>query len=295
MAMGLFVPREMTFAALLPAKLSGQTGRNIQIYNEGTGGEFRGGPFPTPASPQHFDEVLSERPDMILWVITPADISNMALKIPSQEQSVADTTKTRVRGNFAQKMWAAMIDGSFFSKLHARWDQTTFSTMLKALLYKNESQDQYVNAYLRNKNFAEFLKTEPNANWQRSLELFQACAVEFETQARAAGVPLVAVMVPDRGQATMISMGDWPAGYDPYKLDHELRATIASHGGTYVDILPDFRTVPDPEQHYFPVDGHPDADGHAMIAAFLAKELTSGAVPALKVANAPPTALAKGQ
>jgi hypothetical protein len=295
MAMGLFVPREMTFAALLPARLSSQTGRNIQIYNESTGGEFRGGPFPTPTSPQHFDEILSEDPDMILWVITPADISNMSLDIPGQEPRVATTeaTGTSVQGSFAEKIWAAITDGSFSRKSRARWDQTAFSTVLKHFLYGSESRNQYVNAYLKNKKYSGFMEDEPDAKWQRSLELFQACAVELEMQARAAGVPLVAVMVPDRGQAAMISMGDWPAGYDPYKLDNELRATITSHGGTYVDILPDFRTVPNPEQHYFPVDGHPDADGHAMIAGFLAKELTGGAVPALRAAG-PQTASAKG-
>jgi hypothetical protein len=91
------------------------------------------------------------------------------------------------------------------------------------------------------------------------------------------------VLLPNRAQAAMISMGEWPAGYDPYKLDAELRSIVTSHGGIYIDILPDFRAIPNPEQHYLPVDSHPDAGGHAIIAAMLAKELTGGAVPALKV------------
>jgi hypothetical protein len=84
------------------------------------------------------------------------------------------------------------------------------------------------------------------------------------------------VLVPWRVQAAMLSLDEAPKGYDPYKLDGELRAIVTRHGGTYLDILPDFLTTPNPEQHYFPVDGHPDARGHAMIADFLARELTRG-------------------
>jgi len=38
------------------------------------------------------------------------------------------------------------------------------------------------------------------------------------------------------------------AGHDPYKLSDEVRSIVVSHGGTYADILPDYRGVPNPEQ-----------------------------------------------
>jgi len=108
-------------------------------------------------------------------------------------------------------------------------------------------------------------------------------------------VPLVVVLVPNRPQAAMISMGEWPAGYDPYKLDDELRSIVTSHGGTYIDILPEYRNMPNPEQHYFPVEGHLDADGHGIVSEILARELTSGAIPALKVAAQPQVAQEQGR
>ncbi len=77
---GLFVPREKTFAALLPEELSTETGRKVEVYNEATGGKFRGGPYPTQNSAQHFDQVLAAQPDLILWVITPTDIMNAGTK-----------------------------------------------------------------------------------------------------------------------------------------------------------------------------------------------------------------------
>jgi hypothetical protein len=115
------------------------------------------------------------------------------------------------------------------------------------------------------------------------LKQFDVYAASIASKARAAGKPLVAVMIPQRGQAAMISMGIWPDGFDPYKLNNELRSMIVGHGGTYVDILPGFRQIPNPEQYFLPVDGHPKAEGHAIISRLLVKELTSGSVPALHV------------
>jgi hypothetical protein len=96
-----------------------------------------------------------------------------------------------------------------------------------------------------------------------------------------------------RPQAAILSTGSWPAGYDPYKLGNELRTITTSHGGIYIDILPGFREIPNSEQLYFPVDGHPTADGHAVISSLLAKELTNGSIPALKTATASQAELEK--
>ena len=157
--------------------------------------------------------------------------------------------------------------------------------MLKHLLIASESQDEYIKSYLRNENNADFLKTEPDSKWQMQVRYFDAELAKIAELAKNAGVPLVAVFVPNRPQAAMISMGDWPTGYDPFKLEEQIRDSIVSHGGRFIDILPDYRSVSGPERNYFPVDGHPDAGGHAIIAKFLAKELTSGEVPALKAST----------
>jgi hypothetical protein len=63
-----------------------------------------------------------------------------------------------------------------------------------------ESQGQYVTSYLKNEDDAGFLRTEPNLKWQHLLEVFQGDAEQFEQQAKAAGVPFVAVLVPNRAQ-----------------------------------------------------------------------------------------------
>jgi hypothetical protein len=301
MAMGLLIPREMSFAAILPTELSKRTGRRVELYNEATGGKFRGGPFPTQRSALQFKEVFSAEPDMILWVITPMDLENAALESPASLSQVSAgiigaNSRTPERPTSAwDKLRNTLASGSLGEKIRLRWEETRTSVVLKHLLLASESQDQYVNSYLKNEDDAGFLRIKPSAKWQYYLQIFQNDTAQFAKQANAAGVPFLAVLVPNRAQAAMISRGKWPDGYDPYKVGEVLRTIIESHGGIYIDILPDLPPIPNPEQHYFPVDGHLDADGHAMIAKLLVKKLSSGALPGLREASQPRAALAQGK
>jgi hypothetical protein len=301
MVQGLYIPRELTFAAQLPTELSRLTGRKIELYNEATGGKYRGGPTPALDFAKQFNEVMDEHPDLILWVVTPNDIANSAYEDPAPTtQAVAPSETVRASrpnrlATLWAKLWLRVSNGTVGERLDALWEQSRTSLMLQHLLIEIESPDQYVGSYLRNDNDAGFLAAEPGEKWQRFRRYFQVAASGFEARAKAAGVPFTAALVPNRAEAAMISTGEWPNGYDPYKLDGDLRAFIVNHGGTYIDILPDYRLVPNPERHYFPVDGHPDAAGHAMISRMLAKELSSGAVPALRAAAQPQNAMAQGR
>ncbi len=275
MAMGLFVPQQMSFAALLPAELSQRTGRNVELYNEATGGKFRGGPFPTRSSALRFKEALSADPDMVLWVITPTDVENAALEMPPRLSEAARSNLERPPG--PTNAWERLRDARtrLESKLRDRWDQTRTSIVLKHFLLENESEDQYVNSYLENEDDSGFLTTKLGARWQHAFEILRNHAEDFARQANSAHVSFVAVLIPNRAQAAMISRGKWPHGYDPYNLGNMLRTAIESYGGTYIDILPELRPIPNPEQHYFPVDGHLDADGHAMVSKLLVEKLVN--------------------
>jgi hypothetical protein len=298
MAMGLFTPREKTFAALLPPKLAQLTGRKVEIYNEASGGEFRGGPFPMRGSTVQFKDVLAQTPDMVLWVVTPMDVENATFEGPSPAQLAAMQEKANSplqsgqAQNAFEKLKTVLVRGTFQEKLRFRWDQSRTALALKHIFYGTESQQEYVESYLKNEDDAGFLRTKLSPKWQSSMATFESYAAVFESDAKQAHIPFVVVLVPNRAQAAMISMGSsgWPTGYDPYKLDGEMRAIIERHGGTYVDVLPEFAKIPNPERHFFPVDGHPDAEGHAMLSDVLADGLTSGAVPDLAVAGQPKAA-----
>lgn len=173
--------------------------------------------------------------------------------------------------------------------------ETRAANVLRYYLY--QSQSLYVKT-VQQENAEEgmlFLRSALNIYWQSHLQIADAYFADITARSKAAGVPLVVVLVPNRAQAAMVSMGQWPAGYDPYKLDDELRTLIKRHGGIYVDILPDYRNLPNPEKGYFSVDGHPNGNGHTTISRLLAKELTNGAVPALRAATRSQTASEQGK
>jgi len=59
---------------------------------------------------------------------------------------------------------------------------------------------------------------------------------------------------------------------------------ITSHGGIIWRFCRISQYLPNPEQYYLPVDGHPNISGHALLSKLLAKALTSGPTPCTQVA-----------
>ncbi len=289
MAVGRYVHRENTFAALLPTELSRQTGRKIELYNESL---MQGFPISTAL---RFNEILAAQPDMVLWILTPLDLEvtpdSLSKNLPPALPESAGKPLSMARAWYLLK--TAYVNDSISEVLRAHFNRTQSALLLRHLLY--ESQSLYVKSFLMGSEDADFLRINPSAEWLNKLKEFDSDAAEVESRAAAAKVPLVAVLVPNRAQAAMISMGEWPVGYNPYKLNDQVRSIVTSHGGIYCDILPGFRAIPNPEQYYFPVDGHPNAEGHTMISALLARELTNGAVPALRVAAQPQVAQRQGR
>lgn len=299
---GMRVPREKSFAALLPAELSRRMGRKVELYNEAMQWET-----PTIVS-LRFHQVFAEAPDMILWVLTPMDIGNVSVVLPYVPPQDPVATG-EMKAKELDRMRAALASHSIKDSVLFLWNHAVVALwnrrldafkgspsgiMLQHVLYA--SQSLYLKSSLTVPDSeGGGRKVELSPEWRSNLRQFDQEVARIEEQTRAAGVPLVATLVPDRAQAAMLSFGEWPQGYDPYNLDRQLRAIIVSHGGTYFDILPDLSKIPNPEQHYFPVDGHPDSEGHAMISSLLAKEMTGGAIPALGVVAQQQPSLARGR
>jgi len=289
----MWVPREKSFAALLPVELSRRTGRRVELYNEAM-------QWGMPHSVDlRLNEVLAAKPDMILWPLTPTDIKSVDMTLPyvgppGNDGKVIDTHGEaagkilegwrRVELAFTAKSPLEFIRDAW-KRLVSTLDDTRSVFLLQHILFK--SQSQYVRQYLMQSDASEYLQTEPTAAWVRNLAHFAGYFADVQAQADSIGATVVVVILPERAQAAMISMNEWPTGFDPYKLGDEVRSIVMSYGGTYIDILSGFRNIPNPERNYLPVDGHPYASGQALISDLLAEALTSGAVPALKVATGP--------
>lgn len=275
-AAGFRVAQQQTVGALLPANLSQRIGRKVEVYNEGL-------PLRTSNSlARDFKDALAADPDMILWIVSPLDISYPSLL---RRRDQAEPLPPRAGAWYFTK--AVFAKESFNTSMATIFSHTRAATLLKDLIY--ESPSLYVQSSLMGADYnKDFLQSESTEEWYRELKEFESSAANIEEQAQRAGIPIAAVLVPDRTQAAMISMMDeCPKGFDPYKLGNELRSIIVSHGGTYIDILPEFRTVPNPQLGYFAIDGHPNAEGHAMIARFLARKLAGLTAPAVSAGAQP--------
>jgi hypothetical protein len=273
--LGQRVQRDDSFAALLPEELTHLTGHPVELYNEAMGFSF------SHSTTLRFKEVLAAQPDLVLWVVTPLDVSRGTEVVPERNPD------SEVRLNFVTRNWrrvkAAFASNSIETGAAELFSDTKTAYMLQHYLY--ESQSEALDSFLRGPDVeAGYLRVEPSAAWQGFLSQFQSDAQDIGRQAKAAGIPVAVTLVPGRAQTAMISLGAWPTAFDPYKLNEELRSIVVNAGGRYIDILPDFRNVPNPERLYFPVDGHPNVQGNAAISLMLAKGLATGTVPELRAA-----------
>ncbi len=298
------MPREETFAALLPIELSRTLKRRVELYNNAM--EWR--------SPRvialRFNEILAEKPDMILWALSPWEIGNASFLLPdsatSKEIEKHVRTSAKPSGTLERawlQMKTAFATKSFSNAVLNIWDKTRTAVLLKHFIY--ESPSQYMRFYLMtgetdsggDEPTAEWqsLRAEPSARWKEHLQEFSQYAKEIESKANAAGIPLVIVLLPIHPQAAMISMGEWPAGFDPYRLDKELRPIVENLGAIYIDILQDVRQAPNLKGSYFPVDGHLNTYGNLLVSRLLAKELTKGAVSGVRFKSWPITGSEAGK
>jgi hypothetical protein len=267
---GMRVPREKTFAALLPAALSQRTGFPVEIYNEAI-------PFRYPDTiASHFDEFLENKPDLIVWTLNVGDLRTQG-DFPSTDTLFRNLS---LRARAWQRIRIAFAQGSLAASLAEIFSHTRSATLLSHIMYS--SQSEYVTSSLMDIGKVPYLQENTDPEWRERLEELNKSAIAIVRQAKSAGVPLVVVFLPNHLQSAMITMADWPIGLNPYKLNDDVRSMITRCGGTYIDIMPGLSNTVRPDLGFFLVEGHPNPRGHATLAHLLTDQLTTGAVPALR-------------
>jgi hypothetical protein len=287
---------DQSLANILAADLTRRTEQPVEIYNESIAG--------FPGLPQNlvrrFDDILAAQPDMILWQMTRWDIKADDMTVPDEDdvdgqpapdgqQSAATNTdihQTSLAALLRKPLTLAYSARSLYLGSHS-------ATALNDLLAR--SQSQFIKTSLNGPDtIIGFVKQDRSQLWTERDERFDLQLAQLAIKAQAAHIPLVLTLLPSSVQAAMVSSGDWSDTYNPYRLDNDLRAIAERHGVSFVDTLPHFRNIPNPERGYRVTDGHPNAAGNRMIANMLADELTRGNAPVLRVAP-PPAATAKEQ
>ena len=274
-AAGWNVPIEKTYADLLPIELSQMTGRNIQLYNESF--PYR---FPDLVSKQ-FDRVLKAQPDLILWTLNEGDIVRQAdVELPQVQKNVPQNRLERIERDFD----GAFSQGSISQSLASMFTHTRTYNLLAGFIYASPSQ--YLKIALADPDrMTGYLRTETSPLWQKRYNDFDQDFGSVAAQAKAAGVPIIATLLPNRAEAAMIALGTPPAGYDPFLIDSKLKSIVTSHGETYIAIAPDLRDYPNPQLGFYPTEGHPNDRGHAMFADILARHLAGEISANLQAGN----------
>jgi len=269
-AVGEGIPVENTIASLLPKDITESSRRRVDLYNMSMYMEH---PY---VIARYFEDVKAQHPDMILWLLSPHDLENAvepigAASAPPRPKGFLQEAKWRALQELGNKSLLEALQ-SLWSKGMGKMGATPSANLLRHLLPENRSG--FDGSSLTGDG-DRFLRVPTDPTEQQYLQQFASDLAIAGKKAHAMNIPLFVTLVPSRSQAAMLSLGRAKEGFSPYALNDELRAAVEHEGCTYVDILPEFHNLPNAEQYYFLVNGHPNPDGARLIAQFIAKQLVN--------------------
>lgn len=198
-------------------------------------------------------EGLRYEPDLVLVAFVPNDVLDTYLGLDAMEVLPNGHIVTNYGARLLQRLGPATT--TVYEHSHAA------RIVIRALLQRAVANERPVRGedVYRADGFHE-------ADWQELLRQLDAMLDVTRRQ----GAELVVIHLP--------AGPPWDASraYPGQRLSAWARAS----GAVFVDTLPALRRHPAPETLYWPLDGHPTDEGHAVFAEVLYEELTSrGLVP----------------
>ncbi len=262
-AQGMKVPYGRTFAARLTKLLTAACRRPVEFQNMGIPGASLLDIY------RRTDEALAMRPDLIMLVVTPlemraaGDAAELGRSSPAATPASSKAEAGQPPGpGFSKSLVALISDLAYQSRL-----------MVVAQHFLFQDRATYVKLYMLHGDEAGYLRMPYDPAWQQRVEMFDTMLGDMAARAKAAGIPMMLVLAPARIQTTLLDTSVRPPGVDPFALGRDLRAIAARHGVIFQDALDDFATVKDPDSMFYAVDGHIDADGHAVLARSILQRL----------------------
>ncbi len=251
-AMGWDVSEPDSLAERLSSSLSEAAGRRVEVYNFAMFG-------PGDLS-ERVSRVKALQPDLILWVMSSHDVDKRKMKDREQEPQQSP------RGPHG---------------LNSLVNVPMTANLLRGVLY--HSQSAYMAAYLKNVREAARLPENSKSEEEGRMAQFSSYVMTIVDEAKGAGAPVVATVVPNRGESDLLEMSPGSAVDGADRLGDELRAILVSNGATYIDAVTPLQRAPNLDKLYDRVGYHLNANGHAVLTQILAKALTDGAVSATLV------------
>jgi len=259
---GYLVPYRDSIANLAAEQLQGDCGGPVEFQNLGGIGYIWNKVY------ARMDEALALRPLAVMMVVIPFDL----------EQTV-DAPAPAAPGAPALKLDAVATTG-VMAQLHRAVAGSRAFVVAQHFLFQDVPF--YTNLFLRYGDKADFLRPPFPPSWRHRFHDFDVLMAGVSAKARAAGVPFVLAIVPQRAQAALVASHKRRPGIDPMAFNREIAAIAARHGIDDIDVTPDFARQPNPAaDYYYAVDGHINALGSHLVAQTIARRFVSD-LPAFK-------------
>lgn len=249
---GLDIPYEQTFAERTSVALAGVLGRKVEIQNLGLQNR----------SPLHcyrkLNEVLSLRPDLVVYAITPFDLDQRMdpVQLAHRNDPVATVSKPATHFNV-----------SWLKLLQHQLNDSRAVLVAQHFLFSNTAT--YLRLYLAYGDRADYLRTPLKPNWQAKFSDFNVVLTDMAKRLRQANVPLVLMTVPARPQAALLSVARRPPHTDPFTFGRVIGKMANTAGVSYVDALEELSREPHCDRFFYSVDSHVTGEGNEVISRAL--------------------------
>ena len=251
-AEGLFVQENEQFSARVERSLASKCGFPVEFQNMGS---LAAAPKPQSTL---IPEMLTLQPDAVLIVFAPFDLLSVT------KPSGADASRKPRKG------FAPASDPSVFARLRAIARDSRALTIAQHFMLAND--DYFFRAYLFG-NEDDALRVPVSPTYRGYYAGLESELREFTTQMKPQGIPLLAVPLPNRIQAALISDRVTLKDIDPWAFLHEVKTLAARLEINVVDVFPAFASTPHAAHLFYAVDGHPGGEANALIAAAVEQSL----------------------
>jgi hypothetical protein len=255
---GLYIPYDQTFAEKTARGLTQILARPVEVQNLGRVNA-------SPISVFHqVREALALKPDLLMMVVDPYDIEHLD---PGQ---MPDRYKP-ISALHGASDTPLQLSRSPLKGLENQVKESSTATAGAHLLFQNSVT--YIRIYLHYGDHADYLRQPLSPLWEKRLEALDVLIAEMASKSNAQHVPFVLIEVPSFAQAALLKMQTLPAGVDPFLLSTPLQQTASRHGVQFINTLNAFRRGPDPNEMFYVVDTHLNAEGQGLVSRVLVEEL----------------------
>ena len=280
-AFGQWVQFDQSIADQLEIDVSHAIDQPAEVANYARMEEF------PPLAVRLLPDVLEKKPSLVLLVVSTYDVGvsgidpGRAIQITQRSNENHLLWWIYYLRNLLSTSSPSELVSTILMHVKTRIESTRAATLLLTLDYRDRKR--YIRQYLKGQDSeVGYLPIHSSTAWDKDYRAFGRSIQQMTAMTHRAGIPFVVVLIPTRAQAAMLSSGTWPPGYDPYLIDRKVKEIVESEGGIYLDIFPSCTRIPNLEEHYFILNGHPDGVAHTLFARLIAQQLTSGVVPELR-------------